>query len=98
MDRAHRRLPDRGLGRFPPEATATNLIYSFPTGESNSGCTRLSRLPLYSLRLSWATFSPDPKIFLWKSPDRVEKILRMRASEDYNQLPAQSSWTSSAGS
>jgi hypothetical protein len=25
-------------------------------------------------------FSPAPKIFLWKSPDRAEKILRMRAT------------------
>jgi hypothetical protein len=31
------------------------------------------------VRLSWATFSPALKIFLWKSPDRVEKILRMRS-------------------
>jgi len=91
MDRAHRRVLDRGLGRFSPEATATNLIYSFPTGKPNSGCTRSSRLLLLLVRLSWATFSPDPKLFLWKSPDRVEKILRMRASEDYNQPPAQSS-------
>jgi hypothetical protein len=30
MDRAHRRVLDRGLGRFSPEATATNLIYFFP--------------------------------------------------------------------
>jgi hypothetical protein len=29
-DRAHRRLPDRRSGRFSPEATGTNLIYSFP--------------------------------------------------------------------
>jgi hypothetical protein len=36
-------------------------------------------------------FFARSKNFLWKSPDRVEKILRMRASEDYNQLPAQNS-------
>jgi hypothetical protein len=91
MDRAHRRLPDRGLGRFPPEATDTHLIYSFPHRRAEFRVYRSSRLLLLLVRLSWATFSPDPKIFLWKSPDRVEKILRMRASEDYNQLPAQSS-------
>jgi hypothetical protein len=32
------------------------------------------------VRLSLATFSPAPRIFLWKSPDRTEKILRMRAT------------------
>jgi hypothetical protein len=26
------------------------------------------------VRLSWATFSRAPEIFLWKSPDRTEKI------------------------
>jgi hypothetical protein len=30
---------------------------------------------LLLVRLSWATFSPAPKIFLWKSPDRAEKNL-----------------------
>jgi hypothetical protein len=25
---------------------------------------------LLLVRLSWATFSPTPKVFLWKSPDR----------------------------
>ena len=36
-------------------------------------------------------FFARSKTFLWKSPDRVEKILRMCASEDYNQRPAQRS-------
>jgi hypothetical protein len=35
---------------------------------------------LVQVRLSWAAFSPAPKIFLWKSPDRTEKILRMGAT------------------
>jgi hypothetical protein len=35
---------------------------------------------LLLVRLTWATFSPALKIFLWKSPDRAEKILRMRAT------------------
>ena len=39
-----------------------------------------SCLLLVQVRLSWAAFSPAPKIFLWKSPDRTEKILRMGAT------------------
>jgi hypothetical protein len=34
------------------------------------------------VRLSWATFSPAPKIFLWKSPDRAEKIYACAPQEE----------------
>jgi hypothetical protein len=40
-----------------------------------------SRLLLLLVRLSWATFSPAPKKFLWKSSDRADKLLRMCAPE-----------------
>jgi hypothetical protein len=30
------------------------------------------------VRLSWAAFSPAPKIFLWKSPDRTESLTYAR--------------------
>jgi hypothetical protein len=34
------------------------------------------------VRLSWATFSPAPKIFLWESPDRTEKIFVCAPGEE----------------
>jgi RHS repeat-associated protein len=87
-------------GRFSPEATGTNLIYSFRHRRGELRCTRngsrpraekpvwrgivrfwegSSSLLLLLVRLSGVPFSPAPKIFLWKSPDRAEKILRAYA-------------------
>jgi hypothetical protein len=53
------------------------------TKMSVKGASFLGRFIVTSLllvRLSWATFSQALKIFLWKSPDSAEKILRMRAT------------------
>jgi hypothetical protein len=34
------------------------------------------------VRLGWATFSRAPEIFLWKSPDRTEKIFVCAPGEE----------------
>lgn len=87
IDRAHRRLLEGRSGRFSPEATGTNLIYSFPHPRGESGCSRNCSRPQQKnecggtsllVRLSWSTFSPAPKIFLWKSRDRAERSTHAR--------------------
>jgi hypothetical protein len=107
IDRAHRRLLEGRSGRFSPEATGTNLIYSFPHPRGESGCSRNCSRPQQKnecggtsllVRLSWATFSPAPKIFLWKSRDRAERIYACAPQEEesYGRFSRRSRFRTSA--